>query len=88
MSKLRKPSPLVPLPSTYVNCVLSKIGLSCGAAFSGRPGTSTPFWSHALADYAMTLIGWKGLFIAYTHNVHKSIRKRALRKKEREAKKQ
>jgi 17beta-estradiol 17-dehydrogenase / very-long-chain 3-oxoacyl-CoA reductase len=88
MSKLRKPSPLVPLPSTYVHSVLSKVGLACGAAFSDRPATSTPFWSHALADYAMTLVGWKGLFIGYTHGVHKSIRKRALRKKERDAKKQ
>jgi 17beta-estradiol 17-dehydrogenase / very-long-chain 3-oxoacyl-CoA reductase len=88
MSKLRKPSPLVPLPATYVRSVLSKVGLACGAAFSDRPDTCTPFWSHALADYAMTLVGWKGLFIAYTHGLHKSIRKRALRKKEREAKRQ
>jgi len=88
MSKLRKPSPLVPLPSTFVRSVLSKVGLACGAAFSDRPGTSTPFWSHALADYAMTLIGWKALFIGYTHGVHKSIRKRALKKAERDAKRQ
>lgn len=88
MSKLRKPSPLVPLPSTFVHSTLSKVGLSCGAAFSDRPGTSTPFWSHALADYAMTLIGWKSLFISYTHGIHMDIRKRALRKAERDAKKQ
>jgi len=88
MSKLRKPSPMVPLPSTYVKCVLSKIGLACGAAFSDRPATCTPFWSHALTDYVVTLVGWKGLFIRYTHAMHKSIRMRALRKREREAKMQ
>lgn len=88
MSKLRKPSPLVPLPSTYVHSVLSKVGLSCGAAFSDRPGTSTPFWSHALADYVINLVGWKSLFIGYTYALHKDIRKRALRKKERDAKRQ
>lgn len=88
MSKLRKSSPLVPLPSTFVRSALSKVGLSCGAAFSDRPSTSTPFWSHALADYAMTLIGWKSLFISYTHGIHKAIRKRALKKAERDAKKQ
>jgi 17beta-estradiol 17-dehydrogenase / very-long-chain 3-oxoacyl-CoA reductase len=88
MSKLRKPSPLVPLPKAYVRSVLSKVGLACGAAFSDRPGTCTPFWSHALADYAMTLVGWKILFIGYTHSLNRSIRKRALRKKERETKKQ
>jgi len=88
MSKLCKPSPLVPLPNTYVRSVLSKVGLACGAAFSDRPGTCTPFWSHALTDYAMTLVGWKVLFMGYTHGVHRTIRKRALKKKEREAKKQ
>lgn len=34
------------------------------------------------------LIGWKQLFISYTHNLHRSIRKRYLKKMEREAKKQ
>ena len=65
-------SPLVPLPNNYVRSVLSKVGLACGAAFSDRPGTCTPFWSHALADYAMTLVGWNVLFIGYTHGVHRT----------------
>ena len=83
MSKIRKPSPLVALPSTFVSSVFSKVGLSCGAAFSGHPGTSTPFWSHALIDYLITLVGWKGLFIGYTHHMHKIVKKKALRKKEK-----
>jgi hypothetical protein len=53
-----------------------------------RPGTCMLFWSHPLADYAMTLVGWKGLPIGYTHGLHKIIGKRALRLKERDARRQ
>ncbi|KAG6813746.1 hypothetical protein H0H92_007698 [Tricholoma furcatifolium] len=88
LSKIRKSSALIPEPKPFVRSVLSKIGLACGAAYSGRPGTSTPYWSHALLDYAMTMIGLPSLFISYTHGLHKSIRKRALRKQEREAKRE
>lgn len=77
---------MVPTPGPYVRSVLSKIGLGCGAACSGRPNTSTPYWSHALLDYGIGVIGMPGLFIRYTHELHKSIRKRALRKVAREAK--
>ncbi|KAG6837808.1 hypothetical protein H0H93_016176 [Arthromyces matolae] len=87
LSKIRKSSALIPEPAPFVRSVLSKIGLACGAAYSGRPGTSTPYWSHALLDFSMTVIGLPNLFISYTHNLHKSIRKRALKKQEREAKK-
>lgn len=84
-----------------------QIGLPCGALWTGRPNVSTPYWSHAVIDYAMVrcllynsigifsdgalvknLIGWKMLFVRYTHNLHRSIRKRYLKKLEREAKKQ
>jgi len=86
MSKIRKASATIPTPKTFVQSVLSKVGLSCGAAYSGRPNTSTPYWSHALLDYGMTLIGMPSLFVSYTHDLHRSIRKRALRKLERESK--
>lgn len=36
----------------------------------------------------MGVIAWKGAFIKYTHDLHKDIRRRALRKAEREAKAQ
>ena len=87
MSKLRSPSLLAPPPNQYVSSVLTKINLPCGAAFSGRPGTCTPFWSHALVDWGMTLVGWRGVFVRYSHGLHRSVRRRALRKREREAKK-
>jgi 17beta-estradiol 17-dehydrogenase / very-long-chain 3-oxoacyl-CoA reductase len=88
LSKIRKASALIPQPGPYVRSVLSKIGLPCGAAYSRRPNTSTPYWSHALLDYAMTMINMPSLFISYTHGLHKDIRKRALRKMERESKAQ
>ncbi|EPQ54976.1 3-ketoacyl-CoA reductase [Gloeophyllum trabeum ATCC 11539] len=88
MSKIRRASALVPTPRAFVRAVLAKLGLPCGAAFTGRPHTSTPFWSHALVDYAIGVLGWTGGMVSYTHGLHKSIRKRALRKKEREAKRE
>lgn len=88
MSKIRKSTVLAPQPGPFVRSVLSKLGYACGAGFSGRPETSTPYWSHALIDYAMTLIGMPSLFISYTHRLHKDIRRRALKKAEREAKAQ
>ncbi|KAL1681814.1 hypothetical protein EV122DRAFT_260351 [Schizophyllum commune] len=88
LSKIRKPSLFIPTPAPFVRSVLGKIGLACGAAYSGRPNTSTPYWSHALMDYAMTLVGVKSIFIEHTHRLHVDIRRRALRKAEREAKQQ
>ncbi|RDB24900.1 Very-long-chain 3-oxoacyl-CoA reductase [Hypsizygus marmoreus] len=87
LSKIRKASALIPQPGAFVRSVLSKIGLPCGAGYSGRPGTSTPYWSHSLLDYAATLLGLPSVLISYTHGLHKDIRRRALRKQEREGKK-
>jgi len=87
LSKIRKPSMLIPTASTYVQSVLSKIGLSCGAAYTGRPHTSTPYWSHALMDYLMSLVS-KDFLIRNGHNMQKSIRVRALKKLARESKSQ
>ncbi|PPQ89733.1 hypothetical protein CVT25_014134 [Psilocybe cyanescens] len=88
LSKIRHSSLLIPKPGPYVRSVLSKIGLACGAEYSGRPNTSTPFWSHSLLEYAISLIGIPSIFISYTHGLHRSIRKRALKKAERDAKAQ
>lgn len=53
-----------------------------------RPNTLTAFWTHAWLDYLIHVIGCKWLFVSYTHAMHKDVRRRALRKQEREAKKQ
>ncbi|KAL9711653.1 hypothetical protein Ac2012v2_004724 [Leucoagaricus gongylophorus] len=86
LSKIHKASTFIPTPEAYVRAVLSKVGLPCGAALSGRPNTSTPYWSHALLDWAVTLVGMPALFISYSHRLHKDIRRRVLRKAEREGK--
>lgn len=67
---------MVPTPATYVRAVLKSIA----------PGNQTPYWSHKLLSYVMGLAP-ASVVMWYTHNLHKNIRKRALRKKEREAKK-
>ncbi|PIL33937.1 hypothetical protein GSI_03645 [Ganoderma sinense ZZ0214-1] len=88
MSKIRRASALIPQPKAFVRSVLSKIALPGGALWTNRPGVVTPFWSHGLLDYVMNVIGWNMAFVRYTHSLHKDIRRRALRKLEREAKKQ
>ena len=77
LSKIRKTSTLIPTPEAYVRAVLSKVGLPCGAALSGRPNTSTPYWSHALLDWVVTLVGMRALFISYAHRLQE-MRRRAL----------
>lgn len=76
MSKIRRASAMVPTPASYVRSVLKSI----------TPGNQTPYWSHSLLAYAMGLAP-ASIVLWYTHALHKDIRKRALRKKEREAKK-
>lgn len=66
MSRIRRASALIPMPKAYVSSVLGKIGLACGALWTGRPSTSTPYWSHSLLDYFINVIGWKKAFIQYT----------------------
>lgn len=50
MSKIRKPSLLIPNPDKYVASVLSKIGVPCGA---NVPFTSTPYPMHGVVNWAI-----------------------------------
>jgi 17beta-estradiol 17-dehydrogenase / very-long-chain 3-oxoacyl-CoA reductase len=88
MSKIRKPSIMIPTPAAFVRASLSKIGLSGGARFVGRPAGSAPYWSHSLLEYVVGILGWKQATVAYSHALHKSIRKRVDKKLAREAKAQ
>ena len=88
MSKIRKPSVMVPMPAAFVRASLNKIGLSGGARFVGRPSGSAPYWSHSLLEYLVGVLGWKQATVVYSHELHKSIRKRVDRKLAREAKAQ
>ncbi|EME44214.1 hypothetical protein DOTSEDRAFT_71895 [Dothistroma septosporum NZE10] len=87
MSKIRRSSALIPTPKQFVRAALGKIGRSGGA--QGIAATSTPYWSHgimhwAIASFAGTM---NGLVLSINKNMHEGIRKRALRKAERDAKK-
>jgi 17beta-estradiol 17-dehydrogenase / very-long-chain 3-oxoacyl-CoA reductase len=86
MSKVRRPSMLIPTPKGWVSAALGKIGRSGGA--QGIYGTSTPYWSHGLMHWAIaTFTGtFAKLAVDQNRDMHIDIRKRALRKAEREAK--
>ena len=88
MSKIRKPSVMIPTAAAFVRASLNKAGLSGGARFVGRPAGSAPYWSHSLLEYFIGILGWKQATVVYTHELHKSIRKRVDRKLAREAKAQ
>lgn len=87
MSKIRRSSLLVPTPKQFVNAALGKIGRAGGA--QGVVGTSTPYWAHGLMHWAIaTFVGTtSGVVVNINKRMHEDIRKRALRKAEREAKK-
>ena len=84
MSKIRKPSMFVPTPKQFVRAVLSKVGRAGGA--HGWAYTSTPFWSHAVMQWGLaTFVGINnGMVVEQNKGMHEAIRKRALRKMERD----
>ncbi|KAI9336683.1 hypothetical protein BD770DRAFT_431994 [Pilaira anomala] len=82
MSKIRKPSLLIPTPKNYVASVLRKVGVPCGA---NVPFTSTPYPMHGVANWAINNLFTNQFWVTQNDNIQKDIRKRALRKREREA---
>lgn len=87
MSKIKRPSLFIPTPKQFVRAALSRIGRHGGA--QGVPATSTPYWSHAVMQWAIsTFVGTTSeIVLSFNLKMHKDIRKRALRKAERDAKK-
>ena len=85
MSKIRKPSVMIPSARAFVKAVLGKVGTQGGA--QGWAYTSTPYWSHALMQWALaTFVGLTNAFVVGRNRLmHENIRARALRKKERDA---
>lgn len=63
MSKIRKSSALVPTPDDFVRSTLGSIGLARGA--QGRLHETTPYWSHAIMDYAITTFGLTNFAMRY-----------------------
>lgn len=86
MSKVRRPSLLIPKPDVFVRFALGKVGRGWQAMAS----TYTPYWSHALMQWWVENTIGVGHKLAVWYNLvmHQDIRRRALRKAAREAKKQ
>lgn len=88
MSKIRRSSAMVPSPKQFVHAALGKIGRSGGA--QGISATSTPYWAHAIMHWALDTLTpgrMNRYVIDVNRGMHEDIRKRALRKAEREGKK-
>ncbi|KAJ5362853.1 hypothetical protein N7541_003697 [Penicillium brevicompactum] len=85
MSKIRRASASIPNPRTFVRSVLAKIGRSGGS--TSYAYSSSPYWSHGIMAWFLTsVVGTMGKFVlGQNMSMHESIRKRALRKAEREA---
>jgi len=83
MSKIRRSNMTTPMPKDYVKSVLSKISVPCGSI--STTASSTPYWSHAIIEWAITKIDMMSYAVRFTHNLHIDIRKRALKKRAREA---
>lgn len=84
MSKIRRPSWMVPNSKRFVRAVLSRIGRTGGA--QGWGWTSTPYWTHAMMQWGIaTFAGLSSPIVVNVNKaMHEGIRKRALRKIERE----
>jgi 17beta-estradiol 17-dehydrogenase / very-long-chain 3-oxoacyl-CoA reductase len=83
MSKIRRSSWLIPYPKPYVKSVLSKIGVPGGA--SHIPYSSNVYPSHALANWLVTNTFSSSFWVKQGLKQQEDIRKRALKKREREA---
>ncbi|KAI4259911.1 MAG: hypothetical protein LQ352_000561 [Teloschistes flavicans] len=87
MSKVRKPSFMVPSAKAFVGNTLRSVGRTGGA--QGWGWTSTPWWTHALMQWGVGTVGGMNdrWIVGISKGMHQGLRKRALRKRERDAKK-
>ncbi|GAA5922260.1 ketoreductase [Sporobolomyces koalae] len=83
LSKIRKSSWMIPTPKTYVRSVLSKIGVNGGAV--GQPHISTPYHGHAPVQWVIDHFFTNSWWLNYNRKLHLDIRRRAIRKRERDA---
>ncbi|KFA61997.1 hypothetical protein S40285_07910 [Stachybotrys chlorohalonatus IBT 40285] len=86
MSKIRRPSLNIPSAKNFVRVALGKIGLG---SFVNASSTYVPWWPHAFMIWAVEQIPGvtSPIVIGINKRMHIDIRKRALRKRERDAKK-
>lgn len=79
MSKIRRSSWTTPTAKVYVRSVLSNLGKGFDTA---------PHASHAILMWILDTFTTESMRVKTSYDMHASIRKRALKKREREAKKQ
>lgn len=86
MSKIRRTSAMIPGPRAFVRAALGKVG---SGGYQAAPFTYTPYWSHSLLLWTLenTIGQMSKIVVGVNLSMHKDIRRRALRKAEREAKK-
>ncbi|KAL1976754.1 hypothetical protein VTN31DRAFT_3036 [Thermomyces dupontii] len=84
MSKIRRPTLMVPTAKAWVKSALAKIGRSGG--LPTYHNMTAPYWSHGLLAWFLTCISgiYSPLVLGLNKSMHESIRRRALRKAERE----
>lgn len=87
MSKVRRPSLLIPPAHPFVKAALGKVGLG---GYQTAPNTYTPWWSHSVMLWLIENVPGVNspVTVWYNKRMHVDIRRRALRKAAREAKKQ
>ena len=87
MSKIRRANWQVPSERAFVKAALGKIGRRGGSI--GYPYSGSPYWSHALVAALVTgVLGpMNSLLLAFNRRMHVDIRRRALKKAERDAQK-
>lgn len=87
MSKIRRANWQVPTERAFVKSVLGKIGRRGGSV--GYPYSGSPYWSHALVASLMTgVLGpMSSILLGINKKMHIDIRRRALKKAERELQK-
>ncbi|GAA5859592.1 hypothetical protein JCM1840_006363 [Sporobolomyces johnsonii] len=83
LSKIRRSSWMIPTPKTYVRSVLSHIGVKGGAV--GQPHISTPYHGHAPVQWVVDHLFSNQFWLDYNRKLHLDIRRRAIRKRERDA---
>ena len=87
MSKVRRATMMIPNARPFVKAALSKVGLG---GYQQYASTYTPYWTHSfMLWFVETFVGAGGpITLWYNKKMHIDIRKRALRKAARDAKKQ
>jgi len=85
MSKIKRASVTIPTPRQFVKSALGNVGVY---HVGGTSNVVTPYWTHGLMHWGMeNVLGLGSKFLVdQNRGMHENIRKRALRKKEREAK--